>query len=325
MELVVRDEDSLWSAIEQAVAGGFDRGDTLRFDGWPRLEIVLRGDKFRQTLTPDVMKGLVDFQSRLERSYAYLLYGERNARRLKKEEKADLQYLVKVENGSSFLGLNLTEVLQHVADRSVGRMNGNQVLAGVLAISALIGAYSVWQAWLDHERALREMDHQEALEDKETERLSMLARIIADDRGLQEVGDDLEDGRRNMIRHFSEAESADIAGQRLEHDEINEIGSKPRAETFYLRVDGAYRVEEANFRDSENTKLFLVRQSDGKAFSATYSVAELGIDQSRKLQEAVFARTPIELKIFGVERRGKITQATIVGVGEVPGEDNIHD
>lgn len=316
MELTIRSEEALWELVEKAVKDQLGEFTNIVFDGWPTLEIRLTGPRFEQTLTPSVMEGIIDLQTRLNRAYAYLVYGEHDAKRLLKHEREAIEFTVKVEQGSSELKFDLTEVLKTFVERSIGKMNGKEIFAAVAVVAGFAASDVAWNSWLDHEQALRKMEHDVRMEEVQNERMRLLTDVINGDRRLLAIQKDLEDGRAELFRHLKRASTVEIAGNTLTQEEVVQIASKPRETAEDIRLDGSFRVYEVNVRDLDKTKLHLVRRSDNMEFTATYSQGHLGFDQTALLTQAIHERRWIKLVIFGKQLRDKITTAEISFVGE---------
>ncbi|OLO06871.1 hypothetical protein BTW08_15365 [Salinicola sp. MH3R3-1] len=70
-EIVIRYEQDAYDTLQLATAGGLADNVEIRFDGWPQLEIVVKGDRYQGTISPSIMKGFIEFQSAIYRTYAF--------------------------------------------------------------------------------------------------------------------------------------------------------------------------------------------------------------------------------------------------------------
>ena len=67
--IVIRSEEDAYEVLRKARDGELGPYNSIVFDGWPTLNLYLKGDKFHQSITPTVMKGLLEFQKGIYRSY----------------------------------------------------------------------------------------------------------------------------------------------------------------------------------------------------------------------------------------------------------------
>ncbi|STQ68424.1 MULTISPECIES: hypothetical protein [Hafnia] len=85
-EVVINSEDEAFAFIEQYVSG-YSLPENVSFGEWPNLKFKLTGKKFNKSLTPSVMKGFIEMQAQINKSYALVKYGVPDPRKLSKEEK----------------------------------------------------------------------------------------------------------------------------------------------------------------------------------------------------------------------------------------------
>jgi hypothetical protein len=107
-QISIRSEQDAYNLLQQILNESISlEGSELRLEGWPKLHIYLTGEKFHQTLTPSVMKGFIDLQHGIYKSYALAVHHTADTRILTKEESDDLEIEVKVEEGSSDVEVDL--------------------------------------------------------------------------------------------------------------------------------------------------------------------------------------------------------------------------
>src|SRR5690606_11620025 len=86
--------------LKQALNDELDHYD-LQISDINKFSMHLTGNKFHQTITPSVMKGFIDLQNAIYRSYAQIKYNEASILKLSKHEKDVLELEVKVVDGSA--------------------------------------------------------------------------------------------------------------------------------------------------------------------------------------------------------------------------------
>jgi hypothetical protein len=101
---VVPAEDDLWSLLERVLtAVDVPEPDALRILSWrPRL-LYFPDAEMGHTVTPSIARAIGGFHSSLSKSYAYLAYGQPNARFLRQEDQALLDIRMLVSDGSDLI------------------------------------------------------------------------------------------------------------------------------------------------------------------------------------------------------------------------------
>lgn len=93
----------------------------------------LTADKFHQTMTPSLMKGFIDLQNAIYRSYAQIKYNEPSILKLSKQEKDELELEVKVIDGSSGFEVNVQELFEKLITLLAGKITSKHILILVLS------------------------------------------------------------------------------------------------------------------------------------------------------------------------------------------------
>lgn len=89
-DIVIRSEEDAYEVLRRARDRELGPYNRIIFDGWPTLNLYLQGEKFHQSITPTVMKGLLEFQKGIYRSYAAAKY-DHPAKRLSEKERDELE------------------------------------------------------------------------------------------------------------------------------------------------------------------------------------------------------------------------------------------
>ena len=101
-KIIIQNEEDAYQILQRAHNGELGPYSEIIFDGWPTLNIYLKGNKFHQSLTPTIMRGLLEFQKGIYQSFASAKYNH-PTKRLSEAEKKDLEIRVNVSKGSSDL------------------------------------------------------------------------------------------------------------------------------------------------------------------------------------------------------------------------------
>ena len=141
------------------------------------------------------MKGFIDLQQSIYRSYALVRYNSPNIRALTAEEKSALEIQVKVDEGSSKYEVNFQELFLKFIDLVGGEMEPIHTTTIVLGIGVMYFGSSSLKSYLEHRREVlsSELKNKEQIkliesrnfaDEQETERTKILSESLMRSRGL---------------------------------------------------------------------------------------------------------------------------------------------
>jgi hypothetical protein len=322
--LVIHSEAEAYQLLEQALSGRVPPFGEVRFEGWPKLEIHLRGKDFNSSLTPPVMKGLLAFQKGIYQSYAAAKY-EDPSKRLSDEEKRALEIVVKVEPGSSDLKVDFQELAAELIKQVGGKMDSQTILIVVLTFLVLYFGSTTLKSYLDDrkELRLREVSDEtqrrtlEALEfnsAQETDRIRILAEAIGSRPQLQNVAAIAHDARTELVKGIGEADEATISGVSLTGKAAVTLVKNARRQSEEIRLDGLYRLVRLDWSDPAHARVKVWNLNTGLELDATLQDSMTGAYR-RILQEAEWSRKPVRLQINARRTGGdQYSAATILSV-----------
>lgn len=126
---VIRSEVDAWALVERWLAGR-DVGE-VEFEGWPVLNITLRGGDYQSSLNSGQMAALIDFKMTIGRTYCAVSHGAYDMRRLRQEEEEQLDFNTEVRPGSSIMDTDLSPLVQALGS-VITAHPGSALIAGVL-------------------------------------------------------------------------------------------------------------------------------------------------------------------------------------------------
>lgn len=153
-ELVVRSEAEAYALLDRALNGKVGPWSDLRLEGWPQLTIYLKGEKFDQTITPTVMKSLLEYQRLIYRAYASAKY-DNESKRLTDTEKEALEIMVKVEGGSTKLDIDVNALAVEFVKQMGARMDSTHILIVLITFLTLYFGSSALKTFLDNRKEVR--------------------------------------------------------------------------------------------------------------------------------------------------------------------------
>ncbi|HAU8227941.1 TPA: hypothetical protein IG138_004377, partial [Escherichia coli] len=299
------------------------------FNGWPNLTIRLTGEKFNRSLTPSVMKGFVEMQAQINKSYALAKYGVPDVRKLTKEELDALEIEVTVEQGSSIVEINIDGFLTKLTQELVGKMNATEIMFTVLGAAVIWGGVTVFKRFLDNRKDIRlaeiakdgEKEHlrtMQIMSEQETKRLRVISEMIAEKPLLDNMDRMSYDAKTQMVKSFVRSDNAQIDGVTIDSEMAKELVTNARRRSSEMRIDGIYRIEEVNNTDPESFKVKVRRVDTDQRLTCV--VQDVFLDESgnkEALQRAEWERKPVHLSINAKHVDGDIKSAVILYVRDV--------
>lgn len=323
---LIKSEDDAYRFLENYLAGNVT-ADEVVLKGWPKLVITVRGEKFQQSITPSAMKGFLALQDMIYRSYAEVRYGVPDARKLRREEREELELVVRVEEGSSTFEINLQELLTKLIEIVGPKMDPIHFIVIALGLGVLWAGQSSLRLFLQyrvkerrvqlkHEQEIAELNNQRFMSEQETERAKIIASLVDREPILDNASRKDHDAKAELLRRLSTADSIEMQDIEMEGHVAHELTKNARRKSEEVRLDGRYRIERV---DSTSPSAFKVRVlrigSDPEVrFDAVVQDSDLTQPNKKKLQEAEWNRKPVELKINAKSLDDAISSAVIVDV-----------
>lgn len=323
-KLKIKSEEDAFEAIKSFLAGDqFPSG--VELEGWPKLKIRLVGDKFHSSLTPTVMRSFIELQNLVYKSYAIAQYDSEDTRKLSKEERADLEIEVKVEEGSAIFEIDLQEILLKFAEKAGETMPPELMVATILGLGVLWAGKTSYTAYLNYRKDIRATEAKteeqrdtlssiEAMSKQETARLEVLTRLLVSQPKLESVSRQVYDARTEMLRGFASADEATVSGVAVTQDVAHELVTNARRKAAEQRLDGYYRITRV---DSSNPDVFKVKVRKHKSlteFEAEVEDTSLTAEMKDVLQYAEWERTTVYLSINAKVLDGDIKHAVVLNV-----------
>lgn len=323
-DIAIRNEADAYQWLEAFLAGD-TKNNNVVFEGWPNLVIRLTGDKFKQSITPTVMKGFIDLQGMIYKSYAVAKYGTPDTRKLSKQERDELELKIVVEDGSSIFKVDFQELLVKFVEQVGAKMEPKHVIVVALGLGTLWAGNSMFNGYLDNRTAIRQVEvkseEQRAMLEtlkfsskEETRRLEVLEEIIKKEPILDNVERIAHDAKTDLIKSLSKADTVEIQGTEIDGDVAKELVTNARRKSSEVRLDGYYRLQRVDSSDVTAFKVKVRNVKNGLIIDALVQDDSLSKSNKEILQYAEWERTTVFLKINAKELDGEIKDAVIVDV-----------
>lgn len=314
--LVIKSEQQAWDLLERAVAGGMAANVQIRFDGWPVFHMDAKGKDWNSTVPTRVMSPLLDVQKDINRAYASVRYGDSNLRKLKDEERDELEVVVKVSKGSSLFDADLWQQFSAIAQAAVGRMDGNQTVITVLGLALLVAAPTMYKAWLSARQKEKEFEHQLEMSQEESRRLEIFAAALNREPLLSTAKEDIEATQNRFLKAAKPGDVLAVKGYAVSAEDAAGLAQSERERAKDVVIEGVFVLLGNRTDKSEGFRITVRRLSDLLTITADVPI-ELPHAQQQLIQEAEWQKKKIALSVRASMLRDAISQATVISAGAV--------
>lgn len=320
-KVTIRDAEEAWSLFQAAVDGGeIPEKLILAFDGWPNFTMKVSGRDWDSTVPSRVMAPLLEIQKDIYRKYVEVAYGTMNLKKLRDDDREQLEIVVKVKQGSSDYNAPLDGQLTAIAQKAVEKMTSRDLVIVILGIALIYGGVEVNKAWV----AARQVEAQSQvtieLSKQETERLRVFSAATKEQPILSHAREDFEESQNRLLKSLRPGDTTTLPGVQISSSEAAEITHQERARSANVEVSGLFRVLANDASKGADFRIKVARLSDGLTFSATVPI-ELDNDQKRLIQKAEWSKgaLAVHLEIDATMLRGSISEAVVSRVSEAEG------
>ncbi|UTV30169.1 hypothetical protein [Photobacterium atrarenae] len=328
-QVVIQSEDQVYELLEQLnkdVLSGDEL--SLQFSGWPVFQMRLTGDEYDSTITPSLMKGFLELQTAIYRSYAMARYNSPKANKLSQRERDMLTIRVKVEPGSSIFNIDFEAVLENLGKELVGKMDSKTILLITLGFATLFFADSGYKNYLDHRAQVRTqevkseeqkalIEHLKFAQEQETKRAQIMADVVASQPRLQTIAQFSNNAKTELFKRSGDAETVQIQGVELEGEVATELMKNARSKSEEIRLDGLYRILNVDSSNPDAFKVKLRSLDSGDIFIAEVQDTTMDRKFIVALQQGEWGRQAIRLQVNARELNGDIKHAKVI-YAEVP-------
>ena len=316
MKLIIENEAQAWEALEQAMTEGFSDDIQLEFKGWPVFQMGVEGRDWHSTVPTRVMAPLLDVQRDINRAYASIRYGESNLRKLRDDEREELEVVVKVREGSSLFDAELWKHLSTIAEAATGRMNGTQIVVTVLGLGLLFTAPVMYKAWLASREKEKELEHQRQMSDQETRRLEIFSQALRQQPILASTQEDVLSTQNRLLKVAKAGDVLSVKNVPVAAEEAAMLVQPERERAQDISLNGIFSLLGNRTDKSEGFRINVRRLSDGLTINADVPL-ELPFEQQQVIQRAEWEKKKVYLAINASLLRESISQATVISASEV--------
>jgi hypothetical protein len=307
LDIVIKSEEDAYAILEMAARNEIGDYGAIRFDGWPTLSIYLKGEKFEQSITPTVMKGLLELQRGVYRSYASAKFNTPN-RRLSDQERDELEIKVSVGGGSSSFEINFQEIAVKLIEQLGPRMNPTEVLYTVVSIAVLYFGTSAYRSYLENRKDIRAREVSDETQratleamkfasEQETKRTAIIASLASQDQRVESIANIAHDAHTEVVKCLSAGTEAKLDGINLPPEVSEVLTQNARRQSSDVRLDGTYRILKLDWSDPVRFKVKVQNIKTGAQVDAEVQDDSLTGKYKDALKAAEWSRKPVILHI----------------------------
>jgi len=301
--IAITNDDSAWLYIKEALEGKYDnKVIELNFDNWPLFNINVKGERYCSTMTAPLMKSLVELQGHLYRVYAEVVYGK-DAKSLTAKERAALEIVFKIEEGSSNVGADLSGFFAELGKHAMEKMTGKQVVAVVLGAAALWMTSSSYDSYIKGEQA--------TLAEKNRHEIAL--KLISQQPQLLQIQNEQVATYTNILKSVPDATQVTLNDTVMSKEQVAVITKQERKTTELQKIDGKYLVTSLKMKD-DRYRIDVRSMFDEKIFSADLFKGHLNTAEMDMITKAFTTEEPINLNIIGRIRGDIVTTASIMSI-----------
>lgn len=332
-QITISNEEDAFALLEQIATGDFvGNFSEINFGDWSKLTIRLTGEKFHSSITPTVMKGLIDVQNGIYKSYCVMRYGTDSTRQLTDEERKKLEILVIVTEGSALIEAFLGPVAEELSKGVFDNMPIEAKIALILFILLGFGTYKAIAGYMANKKEVRlkEIEESSKLEvekeqlkaqletlqlvtDSHTKNLEILAMVVQKYPEAQKVSETIQDSQESLIRAVvaAEPDTIEIQGAVIPVQAAEVLVATTRHQWLETRLDGDFRILQIDSSNAANLKV-KIQGIDGSEHTATLQDETMDKRHLDLISKALMDRAKLFLTINAKKLGDNIKDITIM-------------
>lgn len=296
-------------------------GDSLPiFNGWPRFNVKIEGDRYNGTMTPKLMAGLIEYQDQLLRAYAEIRHGSSSIGKLSAAEKADLEMVFAISKGSTDGEGPLDGVINRIISAlPMNKMSGGNVTSLLIIMVLCVAGYLVFTEWNQADLEKAKIASVERQSTAQAMLISKLADALASKDLPPEavtIKDRAAEGYRAIVAGAPDATSMDIQGEHFNADELERIRTQePRPKSRKERREDVY-IDMVK-RHPDYLSLTLRLPGSDYTFPGRVDLAKFDQSKVNQLFDSLRDSSPIRIFHYSSEQKDRILRTDVIAVDDI--------
>jgi hypothetical protein len=306
-KLIIKDEDSAYALLENINNGIMYDSTVLCIDSFPVFNIHIEAEKFHQSITPRIMRGLVELQKSIYQSYATVQYNS-PSKRLSEEEKSSLEITINVKGGSSNFDIDVQQIAVEFIKLIGHKMNATQVISLVVSFFVLYFSKSAYNAYLNNKKEIRikeisdetqrkTLESLQFMNQQETERAKLIISLAGKSHQIENIYKLSDDAHTEITKAICNGEKVSIQGVEVNTSTAELLTRNSRRTSSEVRLDGIYKILRLDCSHTSKYKAKIQNIDHGTELDADIKDDSISFDQKELLQKSLLNRCPIFLSI----------------------------
>jgi hypothetical protein len=297
------------------------------WDGWPQLDIYLPDTPVSGSISPQMMEAFIELQRSVYKTHALLSTGRDDTRTLKKIEREQFEFRVKVKEGSSGYTVDLGPILSKLGNDIITKMDGQELVITVLGLALIYGSYLMFRAYLSQKTEQKRIETDDAkskmfLEnyksqlEHDTKRFDLLTKVISEIPVLKQVEEATDVAKDQILKAVADERGGRVMDVELSSEFANQISTTRRHSSIETTIQGLYRVAKVDTTVPDGFRVTLEDIKSGDTITASLIDAIVSAEHRVALQTGEWDKKPVFVEMKGRRLRGRIVDAVIVSVRE---------
>ncbi|MBX3016860.1 MAG: hypothetical protein KF767_03140 [Bdellovibrionaceae bacterium] len=311
-------DDKAWALIQEMASNTAQMDDAvLEFRNYPVVTLHFEGEKFHQSMPARTMKALIELQNDVCRMYALAVYEDSN-HPLSDEEKARLEIVFKVEEGSTGITAYIGDALKAFGTEAGKRVN---ITGRHLVVISLVAAVGYAAPEIHGKLRDAEVEKVKIREQNETERAKIQAEVqkfeaikavaLSTSKGREALSI-VEDSTKKIAQSVTGAEKVTMNdGSEITEKVAKEIyPRKPRRKYDQVQLNGIYQIKTFAL---EGGGKITIQSAEGKTFYAEFDASNTELKDTLYKGHAGV----LELTINARDSEGSYKDIVVIGAKPV--------
>ena len=306
----------------------------LKVKDFTPFNMHVSGDKYHQTITSSVMKGFLEMQSAIYKSYSLIRYNDEVPNKLTQDDRDELELEVKVLDGSSGFNIDWDSLFNTLIEKTVGRMTGNQVYISVLFLIATFGGHSFYQSYIENQKDIRKTEIEQKAKQQESEErietvkilneanqrtIDVLERAVIAEPKNKIIETDAKEATTKLIKSVRNADNVEFQNAvSFSGDAAREITTTSKTSWESTRIDGEYIIQYVDSSNAAKRKIRVKSVETGQTLVALLENDTLDQKLLNIIKNAEWGYTKVFLKIKTQTSHGKFKDSIIIGATNIP-------
>lgn len=324
-EYLITSEEDFINFLDEVKSEDLDSEEFIfpdvKFEGWPILDINVKGPKYHQTITSSMVFGMSILNEEIQRAFATIRYGSQNLQRLTNEDKQKLDIVFAITEGSSDAEGTTDKIINAALSflrDSMSGMTGWQKMAVVIALVGAVSTcgyhYITTNAGVEQHATDSQAQIVQVTHDGINKALTTILEYKSHGQTptSQEVESHGEAGKNGLVKHLAAdptVESVSLGEQKITRQELNVYNGRQsvdrqrteKVDSFFIK--GVTRTGPTN----QDININVLRATNDEGFTIKASSDVITPDELTAILGALSNNSTIKISYLEVVENGGVS------------------